>query len=94
MHACTHTYIHIHTYEIPSQNKAWLILTIFVRLRVGRGAETATGYGLDDRGSGVRVQVGTRIFSSPRCPARLWGPLSVLSNGYWGPFPWGKAAGA
>jgi hypothetical protein len=28
----------------------------------------ATGYGLDDRGVGVRVPVGSRIFSSPRRP--------------------------
>jgi hypothetical protein len=28
--------------------------------------ETVTGYGLDDRGVGVRVPVGSRIFSSPR----------------------------
>jgi hypothetical protein len=33
----------------------------------------ATGYGLDDRGVGVRVPVGARIFSSPRRPYRLWG---------------------
>jgi hypothetical protein len=33
----------------------------------------ATGYGLDDRGVGVRVPVGSRIFSSPRRPDRLWG---------------------
>jgi hypothetical protein len=43
-----------------------------------------TGYGLDDRGVGVRVPVGSRTFSSPRRPDRLWGPpsLSILSNGY------------
>jgi hypothetical protein len=40
----------------------------------------ATGYGLDDRGVGVRVPVGSRIFSSPRRPDRLWGPPSPLSN--------------
>jgi hypothetical protein len=34
----------------------------------------ATGYRLDDRGVGVRVPVGSRIFSSPRRPDRLWGP--------------------
>jgi hypothetical protein len=34
----------------------------------------ATGYGLDDRGVGVRVPVELRIFSSPRRPDRLWGP--------------------
>jgi hypothetical protein len=28
----------------------------------------ATGYGLDDRGVGVQVAVGSRIFSSPRRP--------------------------
>jgi hypothetical protein len=30
-----------------------------------------TGYGLGDRGVGVRVRVGSRIFSSPRRPDRL-----------------------
>jgi hypothetical protein len=44
----------------------------------------ATGYGLDDRGVGVRVSVGSRIFSSPRRPDRLWGPPNLLSNGYRG----------
>jgi hypothetical protein len=51
-------------------------------------AGIATGYGLDDRGVGVRVPVGSRIFSSPRRPDRLWGPPS-LSNGYQGLLPWG-----
>jgi hypothetical protein len=41
-----------------------------------------TGYGLDDRGIGVRVPVGSRIFSTPRRPDRLWGPPSLLSKGY------------
>jgi hypothetical protein len=31
----------------------------------------ATGYGLDDRGVGVRVPVGSRIVSSPNRPDRL-----------------------
>jgi hypothetical protein len=44
----------------------------------------ATGYGLDDRGVGVRVPVGSRIFSSPRRPDGLWGPPSLLSSGYRG----------
>jgi hypothetical protein len=46
----------------------------------------ATGYGLDDRGVGVRVPVGLRIFS-PRRPDRLWGPPSLLSKGYRGLIP-------
>jgi hypothetical protein len=37
-----------------------------------------TGYGLDDRGVGVGVPVGSRIFSSPRCPDRLWGSSELL----------------
>jgi hypothetical protein len=44
----------------------------------------ATGYGLDDRGVGVRVPVGSRLLSSPRRPDRLWGPPSFLCNGYRG----------
>jgi hypothetical protein len=37
----------------------------------------ATGYWLDDRGVGVRVPVGSRIFSSPRRSDRLWGSPSL-----------------
>jgi hypothetical protein len=34
----------------------------------------ATGYGFNGRGVEVQVAVGSRIFSSPRRPDRLWGP--------------------
>jgi hypothetical protein len=44
----------------------------------------ATDYGLDDREVGVRVPVGSRIFSSPNRPDRLWGPPNLLTNGYRG----------
>jgi hypothetical protein len=40
--------------------------------------DIATGCGLDDQGVGVRVQVGSRNFPSPRPPYRLWGPPSLL----------------
>jgi hypothetical protein len=49
-----------------------------------------TGYGLDDRGVGVPVPVGARIFSSPRRPHHHWGPPSLLYNGYRGLFPLGE----
>jgi hypothetical protein len=46
----------------------------------------ATVYWLDDLGVGVRVPVGSRIFSSPRRPYWLWHPPSILSNAYRGIF--------
>jgi hypothetical protein len=49
----------------------------------------ATGCGLDDRGVGVRVPVGSRIFFSPRRPDLLRGLPSLVSNGYRGLFPRG-----
>jgi hypothetical protein len=52
------------------------------------------GYELDDRGSRVRfLAVAGKFFSSQPCPERLWGPPSLLSNGYQGPFPGGKTGG-
>jgi hypothetical protein len=50
---------------------------------------TSIDYGLDDRGVGVRVPVESRIVSSPRLADRLWGPPSLLSNGYRCLFPRG-----
>jgi hypothetical protein len=52
----------------------------------------ATGYGLDDREVGVRVQVGLRIFSTSSRPAL--GPTQPPMSGTGGCFPGGKAAGA
>jgi hypothetical protein len=66
----------------------FLILTSYVSR--DRVVSIATGYGLDDRGVGVRVPVGSRIFSSRR-PDRFWGPPNHLPNGYRGSFAEGKA---
>jgi hypothetical protein len=43
-----------------------------------------TGYRLEDGGVRVRGPVGSRIFSSPLRSGWLWGPPSLLSNGYRG----------
>jgi hypothetical protein len=63
----------------------------YVSLSPGRSRDSAigiaTGYGLDDQVVGVRVPVGSRIFSSPR-------PPNLLSDEYGGgSFGGGKAAG-
>jgi hypothetical protein len=42
------------------------------------------GYGLDGKGVGVRIPVGSKIVSSPRRPDRLWGPPNLLSDWYRG----------
>jgi hypothetical protein len=46
--------------------------------------DIATGYGLDDRGVGISVPLGSRIFSSTQLPHQFWGPATLLSNWYWG----------
>jgi hypothetical protein len=50
------------------------------------------GYGLDNRGFGVRALVGSRILSFSCHPDRFWGPPSLLSNWYGGSLPRGKVA--
>jgi hypothetical protein len=72
----------------------WSFVFMFnLRSRGSRDSSVgiATGYGLDDRGVGVGVPVGSRIFSSPHRPDRLTGPPNLLSNRYRGLFPGDKA---
>jgi hypothetical protein len=45
-----------------------------------RWCNSATGYGLDGRGFGVRIPIRVEFFSSPRHLDRLWGPPSLLAN--------------
>jgi hypothetical protein len=51
---------------------------------MGSAVGIAPGYGLDDRGVGVQVPVGSIIFVCPYCSDRLWDPTSLLSSGYRG----------
>jgi hypothetical protein len=85
-----------------------VLLTVYTikKLKSGQGPKKgcratdsvvsiATGYGLDDWGVGVRVPVGSRIFSYPRRRDRLWGSTQpYIQWGTRGSFPGGKAAGA
>jgi hypothetical protein len=48
----------------------------------------ATGYGLDERGVGVRIPVGSRIFTSPYRPDLHRGPPNLL------PIQWVTGAGS
>jgi hypothetical protein len=49
-------------------------------------------YGLDDRAIEVRSPAEAKgFFLKPLCPERLWGPPSLLYNGYRGPMPGAKA---
>jgi hypothetical protein len=64
-----------HAFSIWNDNS---VLHVYYRSR-DSAVGIATGYGLDDRGVAVRVPVGSRMFSSPRRPDRLWGPPSLLS---------------
>jgi hypothetical protein len=56
----------------------------------GSSVTIVYGYGLDDRAIEVRSPAeAKRFFVYPLCPDRLWGPPSLLYNGYRGSFPRG-----
>jgi hypothetical protein len=52
-------------------SRTFPILSCLYRIR-NRAVGIATGYGVDHRGVRVRVSVGSRIFSAPRCPDLFW----------------------
>jgi hypothetical protein len=58
----------------------------------GNSVSIESGYGLDDRAIQVRSPAEAKDFSFSLCVQNtLWGPPSLLSNGYRGPFPGGRA---
>jgi hypothetical protein len=58
------------------------------------GVSIVTGYGQDDRAVGVRVPVGSRIFSSRQTLTDSEAHPAFYPMGTEGIFPGGKAAGA
>jgi hypothetical protein len=67
------------SFRISAHSNHFIIIISFFCCR-DSAVGIAAGYGLDDRGAGVQVPVGSRIFSSPRRSDRLWGPPSLLFN--------------
>jgi hypothetical protein len=59
-------------------------VTVFRNLAFGM----ATGVRGGRSGHRGSILDGAEISSSPQCPHRLWGPLSLLSSGYRGFFHW------
>jgi hypothetical protein len=64
-------------------------MTDITHLKRSRGSSdiAVSDYGLDDRAIEVRSQAEGRDFSSVLSPERLWGPRSLLYNGYREFFP-------
>jgi hypothetical protein len=90
---CVHVYICNTFNHNPILNLSKLYVEIYLiyywKLICSRDIAViiATGYGLDDRGVGFRVAVGSRIFISPRRPDRMWYPPNYLSSVYRWLFP-------
>jgi hypothetical protein len=69
------------SFQIPAST-----LTTRVRLFVvlpSLSRQTCDWVQLDDQGVGVWVLIGSTIFTYPYHPDLLWGPPSLLSNGFW-----------
>jgi hypothetical protein len=79
-----HFWHHFSNVPLGSSQSTNCLLVLSPLSTLGGVVGIATGYGLD--GPGIESRWG-RIFRT--CPARPWGPPSLLYNGYW-VFPGGK----
>jgi hypothetical protein len=76
--------IHLLYSRLPKHNRTFFLLYIR-EVWFKNGLRCV----VDDRGVGVWVPIGSRIFSSPCRPDRLWDPPNLLCNGYRGLCPRG-----
>jgi hypothetical protein len=66
----------VRLYTILAKYQAFSKVLIKLRVSWDSTVGMATSYGLDNQGVGVQVVIGSRIFSSSRCPDRLAHPAS------------------
>jgi hypothetical protein len=79
---------------VASRYTDYAIAAVIMRKAFNTGSRDnsvgiAMGYRMDGRGS--IPDTGKTLFSSPQRPDRLWGPPSLLSNGYRRFFPVGQS---
>jgi hypothetical protein len=96
---CTNTLIRIYfhfmdlTQQLRYHRKLQCTMTIYLlSMNYQQSRDSSVGIWSTGWTIGVLGSIpagGWEFFSSARRPERLWGPLSLLSNGYQGLFPWG-----
>jgi hypothetical protein len=86
----SHTMQHWSTFHGKPKLIFCILVTYLMRISRGSSVSIVSGYGLDDRAIEVWSPAEVKwLFLYPLCPDRLWGPPSLLSNGYGGSFPRG-----
>jgi hypothetical protein len=74
---------YIRIFTISAARFSSILKYVFINFTRSRDSVVgiATSYGLDGRGVGVRVPVGSKMFFSLNGADRLWCPPKLLSNG-------------